>query len=197
MATNREEHPLRWPDGWPRTRIQDRKPQASWKKGRLQALEALGAEMKRLGATDWIVTTNERSEQDPGVAIYFTRKPLNEFAWQEALGLIGEVPTLAAIDKAYRDRAQKCHPDRPGGDAKLFAALTEHRDRARDWATGRHRIEHEYVLACDQFSEVRLNITAIRLTVYALRQIERCGASVMMERAFQGFHKQITAGSGV
>jgi hypothetical protein len=46
---------------------------------------------------------------------------------------------------------------------------------------------HKYVLACDQFSEIRLNIHAIGLTIEAMRQIERCGASDMLERAFRGF----------
>ena len=195
-----EEYPLRWPEGWPRTRIQDRKEQASWKAALLTYREKLDRELTRLGTTAYLFTRNRwagaADPLDPGVAVYFSRKPINNYAWQEALGFIGVVPSLEDIDRAYKQRATKLHPDMPTGDAKLFHALTEHRDRARDWALGRHRAEHEYVLACDVFDEVRLNVNAIRLTIAALRQIERCGASIMLERAFRGFSKQITAGAG-
>lgn len=43
------------------------------------------------------------------------------------------------------------------------------------------------VIACDQFKEVRLNMAAIVLTIKAIRQIERCGTSSLLERAFKGF----------
>jgi hypothetical protein len=188
---------LRWPEGWPRTRIQDRKSQGAWKKNTTDYQTRLEKELKRLGVTSYLFTRNrDRGNQDPGVAVYFSRKPINNYGWQEALGLIGVVPTLEQIDHAYRERAKRIHPDGPTPDVKMFHALTEHRDRARDWAQGRHRAEHEYVLACDVFDEVRLNINAIRLTIAALRQIERCGASVMLERAFRGFAKALTVGTG-
>jgi hypothetical protein len=41
--------------------------------------------------------------------------------------------------------------------------------------------------ACDKYSSVTHNIHAIGLTIEAMRQIERCGASDMLERAFTGF----------
>lgn len=41
--------------------------------------------------------------------------------------------------------------------------------------------------ACDQYDMVRCNMWAIRLTIHALRGIERWGSSDMMERAFRGF----------
>lgn len=43
------------------------------------------------------------------------------------------------------------------------------------------------VIACDAWRTVRKNVRAIGLTVQALRMIERCGASHLLERAFQGF----------
>lgn len=43
------------------------------------------------------------------------------------------------------------------------------------------------VFACDRFTTVGDNMQAIRLTVAAIRGIERWGASDMMERAFSGF----------
>lgn len=190
-----EEYPLRWPEGWPRTRLQDRKPQAGWKKTYLQSVDALEKELRRLKAGAFIITRNRGETQDTGVAVYFSLKPTDQYGWQEALGFIGHVPTVDQINRAYMERAKRVHPDGPTPDLPLFQALTEHRDRARDWAMGRQKIEYDKVLACDSFNEVRLNLNAIRLTISALRQIERCGASMMMERAFRGFNKQIAAHS--
>lgn len=31
-ADKKEAYPLSWPENWPRTRIQDRKPMSSWKR---------------------------------------------------------------------------------------------------------------------------------------------------------------------
>lgn len=54
------------------------------------------------------------------------RKP-----WRELLGFAdGQPVTRAMIDSAYRERAQKAHPDK-GGDAAAMAALTAARDEAR------------------------------------------------------------------
>jgi hypothetical protein len=187
------QHPLRWPEGWPRTRLGDRKSQAAWKKPYADAVASLEKELKRLGATSHLVTHNDRESQDSGVAVYFTLKPDDKEAWQEALGFIGEVPTVDQIKSAYRERAQKVHPDGPTPDPVLFHALTKHRDRAVAWARGEQTVEHDKVIACDVFREVRWNVNAVRMTIFAMRQIERCGASVMMERAWRGFSKQITA----
>lgn len=192
-VTHEESRELRWPEGQSRTRIQDRDKKSAWKQPMSKVKESLQSELERSGATSSLMTYSS-NPLDPGVAVYFSREATNQFAWQEALGLIGEVPTIETIDKAYRERAQKCHPDRPGGDAKLFAALTEHRDRARDWATGKHTHDHEYVIAIDVFDEARLNLNAVKVVLYSLRRIEDCGSPLMLERAFRGFHKQITAG---
>jgi hypothetical protein len=43
------------------------------------------------------------------------------------------------------------------------------------------------VMACDHWNEVRGNARAISITLNALRTIERCGASQLIERAFTGF----------
>lgn len=43
------------------------------------------------------------------------------------------------------------------------------------------------VMACDQWDSVRGNVRAIAVTINALRQIERSGASQLLERAFTGF----------
>lgn len=43
------------------------------------------------------------------------------------------------------------------------------------------------VMACDHWDSVRGNVRAIAVTINALRQIERSGASQLLERAFTGF----------
>ena len=189
----KEERPLRWPEGWPRTRLQDRDAKSGWKLNYQQSFDALLKELSRLGATSYLITRNDQGSEDSGVAVYFSLKPTNQYGWQEALGFIGEIPTVQQIDRSYMERAKKVHPDGPTPDLPLFQSLTEHRDRARAWARGSQAIEHEKVMPCDAFKEQRWNVNAIRLTISAMRQIERCGSPLMMERAFRGFSKQITA----
>ena len=53
-----EMNPLKWPDGWIRTRIQDRKPQSAWKKPQRVYYDMLLKELERLGATSALLTTN-------------------------------------------------------------------------------------------------------------------------------------------
>ena len=186
-------NPLQWPEGWPRIRIQDRADRIAWKKGFPDALLALEKELKRLGATHWTITVNDlkERERDPGVAVWFSLKAQDQLGWQEALGFIGEIPTIQQIDHAYAQRAKKLHPDGPTPDVVLFNELTKHRENARAWARGEEKFEHEKVIPCDAFKEARWNVTAIRLVIYALRMIERCGAPVMMDRAFRGFSKAL------
>lgn len=43
------------------------------------------------------------------------------------------------------------------------------------------------VMACDQWAKVEENVHAIGLSVAAMRQIQRAGASTILERAFAGF----------
>lgn len=189
-----ESHPLRWPEGQARTRHQDRQSRTAWKRTLTQAKDSLAKELARSGATSYLLTYS-LDANDPGVAVYFSRKAQNQYAWQEALGFIGQVPTLDEINRAYAATARRVHPDGPTPDVEMFRALTQHRDRARDFVTGKFHAEHEYVIAIDVFNETRLNVNAAKVVLYALRQIERCGSPLMLERAFRGFAKQITAGS--
>lgn len=192
-----EERPLKWPEGWPRTRLQDRDMRTAWKKNYAESVVGLHKELKKLGATAYLITRNDTVSEDGGVALYFSLKPIDQYGWQEALGFVGEIPTVQQIDLSYRERVRRIHPDGPTPDPVLFATLTEHRDRARAWARGQQMVEHEKVMAIDAFKEQRWNVNAMRLTISAMRQIERCGSAVMMDRAWRGFSKQITAGAGV
>ena len=69
----------------------------------------------------------------------------------------------------------------------MFDAATRHRNAAMKWINRKTTQDFAYVIACDQFNAVRLNLESIVLTIKAMRQIERCGATGLLERAFKGF----------
>lgn len=202
----KESYPLSWPEGWIRTRIQDRKAQAAWKKSANEARDGLIKELERMGVESMLISTNiptkfsgalqtVQEPRDPGVAVYFSRKLKEDYTWQDILGINDPAPSLDVIDRAYREKARLHHPD-SGGDLETFKMITAARDRAKAWVNMRENQDHQYVIACDQFKEVRHNITAIRLTIAAIRQMERCGTSSLLERAFKGF-EAITEKSSV
>jgi hypothetical protein len=174
-----ETSPLKWPDGWIRTRIQDRKPQSAWKKPQRVYYDMLLKELERLGATSALLTTNT-DPRDPGVAVYFSRKK-EDFSWQDMLGLQGIVPTKEQIDRAFRQKARAVHPEGPTPDVPMFVELAKAKENAIRWITGAP-IDHEHVIACDTFNETRLNVAALKQTLTALRTIERCGASSVLDR---------------
>ena len=80
-----EAFPLEWPHGWPRTR---RRTEPKYKVGYQQAMDEMLRELKLLGASVIVVSTNvpvrqdglpyadyvRRRIDDPGVAVYFKRK---------------------------------------------------------------------------------------------------------------------------
>lgn len=49
------------------------------------------------------------------------------------------------------------------------------------------RKKREQVIACDRWNRVKDNLRAVGLAIEALRQLERTGASEILERAFRGF----------
>lgn len=193
---NVDSYPLAWPDGWPRTRPQDQKPMASWKRTANQYRDALAKELARMGSPSSVISSNVPvsargtmthgiEPRDVGVAIYFSQKPKEDFTWQEVLGLHQPAPTEDQVQEAFHRLARQYHPDR-GGDLSMFQAVAKARDNALRWIN-RESLPHDYVIACDQFKEVRLNMAAIVTTIKAIRQIERCGTSSLLERAFRGF----------
>lgn len=200
----KEAYPLHWPDGWPRTRPEHRRGNNTWKKTFGVYRDDLISEVERLKAVTLIISTNVPltlkgipregyNPPDPGVAVYFTRETRDDFTWQDVLELPG-TPSLDRIDQRFRELSKHYHPDvSASGDIAIFQRLVKARDQGRNWALGKRDEAHEYVLACDLFREVRLNMHAIGLTVEAMRQIERCGASSMLERAFRGFMAALPA----
>lgn len=174
--------------------------QAAWKNGYEKTLKLLERELTLLHVTAYVISHNGTSSEDGGVAVWFTMKPHDDYGWQEALGFVGVIPTVQEIDRAYMKRVQKYHPDnpeKPPNAKEMFFELTKHRDNAIAWARGTRQFAHDKVMAVDNFKEIRHNLNAIRLTIAALRQIERCGSPVMMEQALRGYSKQITATSEV
>lgn len=186
----KEIFPLQWPEGWPRTRPQDRELRTAWKKTERQSIEALEQELKRFKVLSVTLTRKDpedfRGPADPSVAIWFSRKHEDDFTWQDALGIRNPAPTIDEIDNAYRALVKKHHPDQ-GGDVEMFRALTTHRKNAVAYITRLSGHSHELSMGADKFKEVRWNITAIRNTIRSLRQMERDGTTALLEQALKGY----------
>jgi hypothetical protein len=200
MKSERKEvYPLSWPEDEPRTRPQDRKQRKSWKCTATQYRDKLQDELTRMGAESFIISSNvqvsERGSMvkgleplDVGVAVYFSMNVKEDFAWQDVFNVHDPAPTEEQIDAAYRPLASKYHPDNPQtGDRAMFETLTRHRVNAKRWINRKTNQDFSHVIACDAFNEVRLNMAAIVGTIQAIRKIEQCGTSRMLERAFKGF----------
>jgi len=198
ITEKKESHPLAWPGDWPRTRPQDQRAMNAWKRTATQYRDQLADELGRMKARSFVISSNVPlnargamtvglEPRDVGVAVYFSRPRDDDFTWQDALGIKDPYPTEDQIADAFKRLAQVHHPDRVGGDIELFRALTRHRDNALRWLRQTSGQQFDYVIACDQFSQVRWNLAAIGLTIKAIRQIERCGTTSLLERAFKGF----------
>ncbi len=171
---------------------------ASWKRKANDYREEIAKELDRAKAVAAVISTNVPlnmrgqmttgvEPRDVGVAIFFSKPLKEDFRWQDALNLHSPAPTEDQVQTAYRKLVALYHPDRiGGGDREMFLALTQHRDNAIRWIN-RATATPDFVIACDTFKEVRLNLAAIAFTMKALRQIDRCGTSALLERAFKGF----------
>jgi len=199
IADRKESYPLNWPEDWPRTRPQDQRVMAGWKRTVNQYRDAVVTELSRMKSPSAVVSSNVPltlrggletkgvEPRDVGVAVYFSRQVKEDFSWQEVLGIRDPIAaTESQVQDAFRRLAQTYHPDR-GGDLAMFQKVTTARDNALRWINRKEDQNLPYVIACDQFREVRLNLCAIGLTLKAIRQIERCGTSSLLERAFKGF----------
>lgn len=199
MATVKtESYPLAWPESWPRTRPQDQRSMSSWKGTANKYRDALVTELERMKSPSSVISSNIplnlRSQMTPGleprdvgVAVYFSRQMKEDYTWADILMVRDPIAaTEAQIQDSFRTLAQRYHPDR-GGDIAMFQKVTQARDAALRWINRKEHQAFDYVIACDQFKEVRLNMAAIVMTIKAIRQIERCGTSSLLERAFKGF----------
>ena len=209
IAEKKEAFPLSWPSDWPRTRLADQRTMASWKRSANDYREELAKELDRRKAPIAIISTNvplsvrgqmittaTAGVRDVGVAIYFSMPMKEDFSWQDGLNIQSPAPSDEEINTAFKRLAAQYHPDKPGGgDREMFLALTKHRDNAFRWAR-RLSAEPQHVIACDTFKEVRLNLAAIAFTLKAMRQIDRCGTSAVLERSFKSF-LALAAGDGI
>ena len=193
----KEAYPLAWPQGWPRTRPQDQLGNKQWKLILPKCQEMLVKELERMGVSSMVLSTNipvglrgqlisGTAVRDPGVAIYFSLKQKVDFSWQEVLKIDNPYPTREEIEAAYRPLAVKFHPDH-GGDLESFKLVSQAKAKAIAWSEQREKQEHQHVIACDKWNEVRLNINAIRLALAAMRSVERSGVTGILERVFKGF----------
>src|SRR5205823_11823728 len=99
--------PLKWPDGYGRTRISDRKLRPSWKKTLKEYQGEVAKELGRMGVEDVLFSFNQSpaDRMDCGVAVYFSKVRTDDYTWQEALELTTPAPTLEEIDAAFRRKA--------------------------------------------------------------------------------------------
>lgn len=203
--------PLQWPDGWARTRPNLRELNNVWKGTFGKYRQHVIDELRRLGAYEVVISTNipvNKSNglpregftpEDPGVAVYFMRESVSDEKWWDILEIdVAEFNAklsdarIAIIDRQFRKLAARCHTDGPRPDIALFHQLAKAKESGRNHALHiKEGLRH--VLAADKFAEVRLNFHSIGLTIESLRQMERCGASSMLERAFRGFQPALAA----
>lgn len=180
--------PLKWPEGWTRTLIDNRKHQAAWKKPMMFYRDAVLKELERIGVSAVTISHNDIAKEriDPGVAVWFSIKPTDDFSWQAGLHLDNPAPSLEEIDKAFRALAQKHHPDAvdngSGGDKQMFIRLREYRDNAKAWVLGTNAPTLDNCIPCDRFTETRLNLAAVGQALAAFRKLERVGIPAILER---------------
>jgi hypothetical protein len=144
-VTKKEAYPLFWPEGWPRTRPQDQRPMASWKKTANQYRDALATELERMKSPSSVISSNVPlnlrgaletkgiEPRDVGVAVYFSREEKVDFSWQDVLDIRDPVAaTEQQVQDAFKRLAQVYHPDR-GGDLAMFQKVAKARDQAIRW----------------------------------------------------------------
>lgn len=198
IAEKKESFPLSWPTDWPRTLPQDQRAMPSWKRKANEYRDQLVTELSRMGSPSAVISSNVPlnlrgamtpgvEPRDVGVAVYFSKKVKEDFSWQTVLSIRDPVAvTEGQIQEAFKRLAQLYHPDR-GGDIAMFQKVTTARDNALRWVNRQSDQRFDYVIANDQFREVRLNLAAIVMSLKALRQLDRCGSTGLLERAFKGF----------
>lgn len=193
--------PLKWPDGWSRTLIDQRQSRSAWKKPFSYYREQVLKELVRVGASAVTISRNEPAKErvDPGVAVWFSLKPAEDFSWQAGLHLDNPAPSLDEIDRAYRTLAQRHHPDAvsagSGGDVAMFHRLSEYRKRARAWVLGTDAPPLDNCIPCDRFVSTQQNLAAIRLALAAFRQLERVGIPAILERVMDRAFKAALPGA--
>lgn len=184
-----ERQPLVWPKQKVRTRPVDQKHNGAWKKTWNHYLVMLDRELKRMGATRYVVTYNDPAQsRDPGVAVWFDRKGSDDSRWQDILGMDNPYPTVEEIDATYKRKVKPVHPDlNPGIDPTAYINLTQAREQAIKFVRGTEELPKGFVIPSDYWKEARQNLYAIVGTLQSIRRIERLGSTQLSEGALQGF----------
>lgn len=188
-------YPLKWPEGWSRTLIDNRKTQGSWKKPYSFYQDAVVKELERMGVQSVSISRNDQSKErlDPGVAVWFSIQATSDFSWQAGLQLDNPLPSLDEIDSAYRRLAQKHHPDAvangSNGDVQMFHKLGEYRKKARAWVLGGEAQKHDNCIPCDRFADARQNMAAVANALRHFRGLERVGIPAILERVMSSAFK--------
>lgn len=190
-----EKHPLSWPDGVPRTRLQDRQTRNIWKNTMRQAIAALTTELERFGCLTAVITSKDPHDPlgapDPSIAVYFSRPREEDFSWQHALQIASPSPTIDEINAAFRKLSAPHHSDAvdrgSGGNIQIWHALQEHKKNALNYVKRRAGETHDLVIPCDRYKTPEQNITAITNSVRSFRQLERDGCDQILERALENF----------
>jgi hypothetical protein len=188
--------PLKWPDGWPRTLPEKQEDQKSWKQGMSFYRDALETELKRMDAVAAMLTYNDTGSRDTGVAVWFSRpRDDQDFSWRDTLELKDPYPSSEDIQNQYRIMAKRHHPD-AGGDVEIFKLVEQAKRNAIAWVDQMEGKRFGFSIGCDAFRERRLNVAGIVGHIQAIRKMERCGCSALVERTWQGF-AVLTEGSHV
>src|SRR5262249_10162984 len=134
MVVMIEAYPLKWPEGWPRTPAHARENDNRFhgKYGRLsvgRARDQLMDELRLLGATDIVVSTNvpvkadgllyadNKRLDDPGIAVYFNKKKPYVMARDAFMSVAGNLRSLGLAIEGMRQT------HRHGGDIMLERAF--------------------------------------------------------------------------
>lgn len=201
-----EKNPLKWPDNFGRTLIEERINQKAWKKQLSVYVKAVVHELELLGANSVMITYNERTqdaEKDPGVAVWYSRQRSKDTSWQRVLRVDNPNPTREEIDKAFKRRVveEKCHPDQIAGgsrgDAKVYIKLDEAWRNAKAYLDGDNPYDLKNCLPMDRYIDVRQNMAGAKLYLEHLRAMYRLGNPFVVENMMeQGLRAALTAGEG-
>ena len=199
---HKEEIPLKWPDSWGRTLIDQRKKQAAWKKPLAFYRDKVLAELERVGVTNATISYNDASKEriDPGVALWYALKPTEDFSWQTALQIDIPMPSEDEVRHAFARIAGKHHPDQvangSGGDTKIYLRLDEHRRKALAWIRQGAAPVLDNCIPYDKFVEKRHNLAAIHQILSAFRKLEKLGMPMILERVMSQSFKAALPGKG-
>ena len=185
-----EQNPLKWPENFGRTLIEERVNQKAWKKQLSVYSKAVAHQLELLGANVVLITYNERAQdadKDRGVAVWYSRQQSKDTSWQRVLHLDNPNPTREDIDRAFKRRVmeERCHPDLiaggSGGDAKTYIRRNEAWRNGKAYLEGDNPYDLKNCLPMDRYVDVRQNMAGAKLYLEHLRAMYRLGNPFVVE----------------